>query len=170
MNIVDPAGVLLESIDFTRGLPIARTDAESAFFAQDQWTLSSKFALNFGVRVEQQEVTEAWRVGPRAGLVIQPVQERPDHLQSWYGHFLRPRSPQRLWLRFLPRTDHHDLESRWHDRERSLPIFQSDRSRGSPPLAVDLPGKRRSGQLLALQHQFEFSGGADFELAPAFSR
>jgi hypothetical protein len=87
VNIVDPAGVLLESINFTRGLPIARTDAESAFFAQDQWTLSSKLALNFGVRVEQQEVTEAWRVGPRAGLVLSPFKSGRTIFRAGTGVF-----------------------------------------------------------------------------------
>jgi hypothetical protein len=72
VNIVDTSGALLETINFTPGLPIARTDVETAFFAQDQWILGSRFSLNLGVRVEQQEVTDTFRVAPRAGFVWTP--------------------------------------------------------------------------------------------------
>ncbi|HZL56225.1 MAG TPA: TonB-dependent receptor, partial [Bryobacteraceae bacterium] len=87
VNILDAAGALIENISFTPGLPIARSDVESAFFAQDQWTLSPKFALNAGLRVEQQEVTEAWRVGPRAGLVYSPFKSGRTILRAGTGVF-----------------------------------------------------------------------------------
>jgi hypothetical protein len=72
VNIFDGARTLLETIEFTPGQPIARTDVESAFFAQDQWVLNSHVSLNFGVRAEQQEVTGTFRIGPRGGLVWTP--------------------------------------------------------------------------------------------------
>lgn len=72
VNIFDSSGTLLENITFTPGLPIARSDVESAFFAQDQWIMSSRVSLNIGLRAEQQEVTDTFRLGPRAGLVITP--------------------------------------------------------------------------------------------------
>jgi hypothetical protein len=72
VNILDAAGNLIETIDFTPGRPIARTDIESAFFAQDQWIIGSRFSLNLGLRVAQQEVTDAFRIGPRAGFVWTP--------------------------------------------------------------------------------------------------
>jgi Carboxypeptidase regulatory-like domain len=72
VDILDGEGRLIENITFTPGRPIARTDVESAFFAQDQWILNSHVSLNMGVRVEQQEVTDVWRVGPRAALVYSP--------------------------------------------------------------------------------------------------
>jgi hypothetical protein len=72
VRIVDAIGTLLESIDFTSGHPIERSDRESVFFVQDQWTMGSHFALNLGARFEQQEVTGVFRVGPRMGLVFTP--------------------------------------------------------------------------------------------------
>jgi len=72
VNVLDSTGASIENIQFTPGLPIARTDVESAFFAQDQWVFNSRVSLNFGLRAEQQEVTGAFRLGPRAGLVITP--------------------------------------------------------------------------------------------------
>ena len=72
VNIFDSNATLIERIDFTPGLPIARTDVESAFFVQDQWAFNSRVSLNLGLRAEEQEVTDAFRFGPRAGLVIAP--------------------------------------------------------------------------------------------------
>jgi outer membrane receptor protein involved in Fe transport len=73
VDILDATGSLLERIDFTPGLPIARDDIESSFFAQDQWVLNSHVSVNLGLRASQQEVTDAFRLGPRAGLVWTPV-------------------------------------------------------------------------------------------------
>jgi hypothetical protein len=72
VDILDNSGALLESIQYTPGLPIARADVESAFFAQDQWVMNSRVSLNIGLRAEQQEVTDVFRLGPRAGLVYTP--------------------------------------------------------------------------------------------------
>src|SRR6185312_15602756 len=72
VNIYDASGALMENISFTPGLPIARSDRESAFFGQDQGVLNSRMSINLGVRAGQQEVTDVFRLGPRAGLVITP--------------------------------------------------------------------------------------------------
>ena len=109
VNILDGNGALIENISFTAGLPIARTDVESAFFAQDQWILSSRFSLNAGVRVDQQEVTDVWRVGPRLGFVLFAGAERPHHIQGGDRHLLRSRSIKRLRLRSLSGPDHHHI-------------------------------------------------------------
>lgn len=73
VQVKDLAGRLLESITYTVGRPIARYDIESAYFVQDQWALSQRFSVNLGLRVEQQEVTDAFRVGPRGGFVWTPL-------------------------------------------------------------------------------------------------
>src|ERR1019366_4328167 len=59
VNIFDSSGTRLENITFTPGLPIARDDVESAFFAQDQWIMNARVSMNIGLRAEQQEVTDA---------------------------------------------------------------------------------------------------------------
>jgi hypothetical protein len=87
VNIFDSSGVLLESIQFTPGLPIGRTDVESAFFAQDQWVFNSHASLNVGLRAEQQEVTDAFRLGPRAGLVITPFANGRTIIRAGVGIF-----------------------------------------------------------------------------------
>jgi hypothetical protein len=72
VDLLDAGGSLVESIRFTPGLPIARSDVEASFFAQDQWSVNPRLAVEAGIRAEQQEITETFRVGPRAGLAWTP--------------------------------------------------------------------------------------------------
>ena len=85
--IEDTAGHLLENIDFIPGRPIARSDFESAFFAQDQWVMSSRFSFSYGLRVGQQEVTDVVQIGPRAGLVFTPTASGKTILRAGAGVF-----------------------------------------------------------------------------------
>jgi hypothetical protein len=87
VNIVDTGGTLLETIDFTPGREFSRTDVESAFFAQDQWVMGSRFSFTYGVRVEQQEVTDVFRIGPRAGVVWSPFAGGRTVLRAGSGVF-----------------------------------------------------------------------------------
>jgi hypothetical protein len=87
VNILDSTGALTETIQFTPGRPIARTDVESAFFAQDQWVFNPRVSLNFGLRAEQQEVTETFRLGPRAGLVVSPFSNGRTIFRAGSGVF-----------------------------------------------------------------------------------
>jgi len=87
IDIRDASYNLLETINFTPGRPIARNDIESAFFAQDQWILASRFSLNLGTRVEQQEVTDAFRIGPRGGFVWTPFSNGRTIVRGGIGVF-----------------------------------------------------------------------------------
>jgi hypothetical protein len=87
VNITDSAGVLLETITYTAGLPIARNDFESNFFAQDQWIINSHASLTAGVRASQQEVTDVFHIGPRAGLVVTPFANGRTILRAGTGIF-----------------------------------------------------------------------------------
>ena len=87
VNIVDTSGTLLEHIDFTPGREFSRTDVESAFFVQDQWVMASRFTSTYGIRVEQQEVTDVFRIGPRAGVVWAPFAGGRTILRAGSGVF-----------------------------------------------------------------------------------
>ncbi len=87
VNIVDTAGRLLETITFTPGLPIARNDFESSYFIQDQWIIASRFSFNAGIRAEQQEVTDTFRIGPRAGFVWTPFHGGHTVVRAGAGAF-----------------------------------------------------------------------------------
>jgi len=87
VQIQNTAGQLLETIDFVPGRPIARSDFESAFYAQDQWVMTSHLSLNYGLRVGQQEVTDVRQIGPRAGLVLTPTPSGKTILRAGAGVF-----------------------------------------------------------------------------------
>jgi Carboxypeptidase regulatory-like domain len=87
VNILDSAGALLEAIRFTPGQPFQRSDVETAFFAQDHWVVGSHFAIESGIRAEQQRITDTVRIGPRAGLAWTPFGGGHTVLRAGTGVF-----------------------------------------------------------------------------------
>ena len=72
VDILNAAGGLLERIAFTGGAPFSNADTEYALFVQDHWTLTPHLAIDVGLRTESQEISEAVRFAPRAGLAWSP--------------------------------------------------------------------------------------------------
>src|SRR5579872_2701857 len=72
VNLLDSTGTLLETIRYTPGLPFQRSDVETAFFAQDHWVVGAHFAIEAGIRAEQQRITDTVRIGPRGGFAWTP--------------------------------------------------------------------------------------------------
>ena len=131
VNILDNAGLLLENITFTPGLPIARNDTEADFFVQDQWIIASRLSLNLGVRVGEQEVTDAWHVGPRVGLVWTPFKGGRTVLRAGSGIFY-DRVPLNVYgFALYPDEIHHDLQSGWQAL-RPVPTATSTSLRRRP--------------------------------------
>jgi hypothetical protein len=87
VNILDAAGALLETIRFTPGLPFQRSDVETAFFAQDHWVVGSRFAIESGIRAEQQRITDTIRIGPRAGFAWTPFGGQHTIVRAGAGVF-----------------------------------------------------------------------------------
>jgi hypothetical protein len=58
---------LLESIVFTPGLPFEISDVGVSFFLQDHWQVNSRLSFDLGLRSESQEITDSFRLAPRAG-------------------------------------------------------------------------------------------------------
>lgn len=87
INILDQYFRLVEQITFSPGRPYQLDDTESAYFFQDHWSLSSRFAADLGVRVESQEVSQSYRVAPRAGFAWTPFANLGTVVRAGFGFF-----------------------------------------------------------------------------------
>ncbi len=87
INLVDSAGQLLERIDFAGGGPFRMHDVEAAVFGQDHWLVSPRLALDLGIRTESQQVSESFRMAPRAGIAWTPLARAGTVLRAGYGIF-----------------------------------------------------------------------------------
>lgn len=87
VNVRDTAGQLLKRIEFAGGSPYNRNDLELAAFGQDHWLVTSKLALDLGLRLERQGITETVRLAPRAGLAWTPFGNQRTVIRGGMGIF-----------------------------------------------------------------------------------
>ena len=67
VDLFNAQSQLVESILFTPGTPFEISDIGISFFAQDHWQVNNRLAFDLGLRSESQEVTDSFRLAPRAG-------------------------------------------------------------------------------------------------------
>jgi hypothetical protein len=87
INLVDGTGQLFERIDFAAGQPFRMRDLEQAIFVQDHWLMSPKLAFDLGVRTESQELSESFRIAPRAGVAWTPAIRTGTIFRAGFGLF-----------------------------------------------------------------------------------
>ena len=87
VEIHDSTGRLLQRIDFVNGLPYNRHDLELTSYGQDHWALNSKFALDYGLRLEHQRLASSFRIAPRAGIALTPFRGERTVFRVGYGEF-----------------------------------------------------------------------------------
>jgi len=87
IDIVGANSKLLERITFSGGKPFSFEDTEYAFFGQDHWSISSRLAADLGVRTESQEISQSFRVAPRAGLAWLPFANAKTVVRAGFGLF-----------------------------------------------------------------------------------
>jgi hypothetical protein len=87
IDIEDPSGRLLERIAFTGGAPFRNSDMEVAFFGQDHWVLTRGLSVDLGLRTESQEISEALRFAPRAGIAWNPFPRLGTVIRAGAGVF-----------------------------------------------------------------------------------
>ncbi len=87
INILNDQQQLLERIFFIGGSPFSKTDIEYSMFAQDHWVISPHLAVDYGVRGESQQRSQAFRLAPRAGLSWSPFAKTGTVLRGGYGLF-----------------------------------------------------------------------------------
>jgi len=77
----------LQRIDFVNGLPYNRHDLEFTAYGQDHWALNSKFALDYGLRLEHQRLASSFRLAPRVGIAWTPFPGERTVFRAGYGEF-----------------------------------------------------------------------------------
>jgi hypothetical protein len=87
IDLLDGQGRLYERIDFTGGQRFRMRDLEAAAFGQDHWLVTPKLAFDLGVRAESQELSESFRVAPRAGVAWTPFARSNTVIRAGYGLF-----------------------------------------------------------------------------------
>ena len=85
--IQDSEGHLLSRIDFVGGSPYDRSDVEVGFFGQDHWLINPRVALDMGLRVERQAITETVRIAPRVGIAWSPFASQQTVIRGGFGLF-----------------------------------------------------------------------------------
>lgn len=70
--IRDVNGNLLKQINFSGGRPFDLSDREWSSFGQDHWTLSQRFSLDTGLRIDRQSIATTTRIAPRTGFIWLP--------------------------------------------------------------------------------------------------
>lgn len=87
VQIQDASGQRLQRIDFTGGQAFALSDYAPALYAQDHWILNPHFALDFGLRFEEQTITHTSRAAPRGGFIWTPDRDKKTVLRGGAGVF-----------------------------------------------------------------------------------
>lgn len=83
----DNNGALIQRIDFAGGKPYSVADTEPAIYVQDHWVMTTRFALDAGLRMEGQTITHTFRTAPRAGFVWSPQQSGKTVVRGGIGVF-----------------------------------------------------------------------------------
>ena len=87
IDILNASGALTQQISFFGGHEFRMSDMDYAVFGQDHWTISKRLTFDMGVRTESQEVSESFRVAPRAGLAWTPFLKAGTTIRGGFGVF-----------------------------------------------------------------------------------
>jgi len=87
IDVRDTNGALLERIAFTGGSAFDNGDTEYAVYAQDHWSVTPHIAIDMGMRIESQEISEAIRFAPRFGISWSPFNRLGTVVRAGTGIF-----------------------------------------------------------------------------------
>jgi len=87
VDILDGQGLLLQRIQFSTPVAFNRTDFEITAYAQDHWSITPKFAVDYGLRIEHQKLASSLRLAPRAGIAWTPFANQQTVFRAGFGQF-----------------------------------------------------------------------------------
>ena len=87
IDILNSSNALIERIAFSGGQRFQMTDLEYAFFAQDHWLVTPHISVDYGLRAESQEISEAFRIAPRVGVSWLPSTGTGTVVSAGFGWF-----------------------------------------------------------------------------------
>ena len=109
VEIVGVAGTTLQRIEFGGPTTFVVHQNEFAWFGGDQWTVGPRFAVNLGLRFDNDSITDSTHAAPRMGLTVALTRDRRTLLKAGGGLFYDrvplnvrafPRFPDRTFLTF----------------------------------------------------------------------
>ncbi|MFC5865197.1 TonB-dependent receptor plug domain-containing protein [Acidicapsa dinghuensis] len=87
VNLLDANGALIQTISFSGNGAFDLADLEMAAYGEDHWILNSRFAADYGLRVETQSLTYTTRVAPRVGFTWSPHGSETTVIRGGAGVF-----------------------------------------------------------------------------------
>ena len=87
IDVVDTRGRKLYRVDFNRRTTFEVDDNEKSFFGQDHWVINPNLALDLGIRTESQQISGAFRIAPRVGVLFAPSNSLKTVFRAGYGLF-----------------------------------------------------------------------------------
>ncbi len=81
------SGMPIERISFNSPSSLQADQNETAWFAGDQWTISPRFTLNLGVRLDSDTITSSTHAAPRAGFLLAVTRDGKTLLKGGVGLF-----------------------------------------------------------------------------------
>ena len=81
------ANQAVERITFTSAASYQIDQNETAWFAGDQWSLNPRLTLNFGLRFDNDTITNSTHAAPRAGFLLTLTRDGKTLLKGGVGRF-----------------------------------------------------------------------------------
>jgi hypothetical protein len=87
VEVMGGSSTLIERIDFSKPSAFEVNQNETAFYSSDQWVVSSRLSLSYGVRVDSDTVTSSVHFEPRAGVLLSLTGDGKTLLKGGAGIF-----------------------------------------------------------------------------------